>query len=285
MPSLADSTAFRDDDRLLVQHQVALSILQGLVAGPVVKSLRWLDLGCGRGQIIAALDKNLTAEARAKVSYLAYDVSQEFLRETLRTATSLGLASVEAKVGDLDDFNRLVAAEETFDFITLTNTVHEVRPGAIAALLVDSLIRLTDHGCFFVYDMESLNPPELGAVPWERDEFERILTTLTKTLGATQYRPQIGQWKHKTCNGWSAQISRSHLLISPREISARRELAIASVSATIRDLLERKLERCRESLETLTRFGLETPSEESSKIHLLHTNWSVGRALEQVKKP
>jgi hypothetical protein len=92
---------------VLPQHQAALTLLQGRLSAPRVIRLSWLDLACGRGQIIASLEKNLSSEARAKVLYWAYDLDQNFARETRRTAEYLGLASLQVTVGDLSEFDRL----------------------------------------------------------------------------------------------------------------------------------------------------------------------------------
>jgi SAM-dependent methyltransferase len=183
MSTIADSTAFRDDSRLLVQHQAALTLLQGFLGNPSLSILRWLDLACGRGQIIAALDQNLSGEARSRIAYFAYDVQHRFVREVERAAGQLGLRGVEAKIGDLEDFGRLVDPTNRFDFITLTNTVHEVSPYILSNLLLDCLRRLTADGCLFIYDMESLDPLELGAIPWTRSEFADILQALFRGTG------------------------------------------------------------------------------------------------------
>jgi ubiquinone/menaquinone biosynthesis C-methylase UbiE len=44
---------------MLTQHQAALTLLQRLLADPGVSQLNWLDLACGKGQIITHLDENL----------------------------------------------------------------------------------------------------------------------------------------------------------------------------------------------------------------------------------
>jgi hypothetical protein len=70
-------------------------------------------------------------------------------------------------VGELSDFDRILPSGVHFDFITLTNTVHEIEPSRLATLFVTCLGRLTDMGTLFVYDMDRIKPPELGAVAME----------------------------------------------------------------------------------------------------------------------
>ena len=101
--SIADSSAFRDQERILPHHQAALTLLQARLSAPGTNHLAWLDLACGWGQIIASLDENLSTEARAKIAFWAYDLDQEFARETRKTAECLGFASLKTKVGDLSE--------------------------------------------------------------------------------------------------------------------------------------------------------------------------------------
>lgn len=280
MSSIADSDAFKDSERVLPQHQAALTLLQARLSVPSVLRLCWLDLACGRGQIIVSLDKNLSSEARKKVEYWAYDLDQDFARETRRTAEHLGFGGLETRVGALSDFDRILPPEALFDFITLTNTVHEIEPLRLATLLVSCLMRLSDTGTLFIYDMERIKPLELGAVPWSRDDIRRIVLRMLDALGATSYRPEVGLWNHRTCNGWNVQLERQHLGVSRDEITARGPAAVRETRTEISNLITRRLAECQASLETLTVFGAETAEEEDDKERLLFEFWSLSRALE-----
>jgi SAM-dependent methyltransferase len=180
---IADSSAVKDTKRILAQHQSALTLLQLIVSDPSLTKVEWLDLACGRGQIMLALEENLTPVARAKIIYNAYDADPRYLRETEKTASGLGFAAIKTKIGDLESFSLLADAAVVFDFVTFTNTAHEVRPSVLAKLLVDVVLRLSPRGYLFVYDMEYINPPELGAIAWSSAEFASIVKTLTKSLG------------------------------------------------------------------------------------------------------
>src|SRR3989442_14632438 len=108
MASIADSDAIKDRKRVLPQHQAALTILEGRLSAPKITQLSWLDLACGRGQIIVSLDENLSAKARAKIKFSAYDLNQEYARETSKAASQLGFSSLATFVGDLSDFDRII---------------------------------------------------------------------------------------------------------------------------------------------------------------------------------
>jgi ubiquinone/menaquinone biosynthesis C-methylase UbiE len=277
--TIADSTAFKGTERILPQHQAALTLLQGRLSAPGIERLSWLDLACGRGQIIVSLDRNLSAQARAKVEYWAYDLNQTFARETRKTAESLGFAAFETHVGDLADFDKILPPDVQFDFITLTNTVHEIEPVRLATLLVNCLRRLTPMGSLFIYDMEKVKPLELGAVPWSRDDIRQILLRMLDALGASTYRPEVGLWNHSTCNGWNVQLERRYLNLSYDDVAARIADTVKGTRDEIVGLLHRRLELCRASLETLTMCGAETAEEQEDKERLLFEFWSLSRAL------
>lgn len=280
MAPIADSTAFKDTERILPQHQAALTLLQERLSAPALAHLSWLDLACGRGQIILSLDRNLSNEARAKIDYWAYDLDKGFASDTRKTAEGLGFASLETRVGDLSDFDRVLPSGTLFDFITLTNTVHEIEPVRFAALLVKCVGRLTPTGCLFIYDMERVMPPELGAVPWSRDDIRGIVHKMLDILGASVYRPEVSQWNHHSCNGWSVQLERQHMPVSRKVATARIDDAVKGTCEVISDALRRRLAVCRASLETLTIHGAETVEEQGNKEQLLFEFWSLSRALE-----
>ena len=283
LTTIADSSAFKDSERVLPQHQAALTLLQARLSTPDTSPVRWLDLACGRGQIILSLQDNLSPAARARVEYWAYDLNQEYARETRKTAERLAFASLETKVGDLSDFDRILPPGMLFDFITLTNTVHEILPGRLASLLVSCTARLTDTGTLFVYDMERIKPPELGALPWSRDDVRRIVFRMLNALGSPGYHPEVGRWHHRSTNGWNVQLQRQHLSAARVDVSARAAAATQEIGEEILQLLNRRLDECRTSLETLTVCGAETAEEQEDKERLLFEFWALSRALEQDK--
>lgn len=166
MSSIADSSAVLEPDRMLAQHQAALTLLQGMLDDPHHQNVRWLDLACGKGQIISHLDRNLTPRARTKLSFVGYDIENHHTRTAQQIAERMQLAHCDFDVGDLAAFHRSEKTAGPWDFITLTNTVHEIRPQSLASLLMECIARLDTSGCLFVYDMDRLSTPELGAVLW-----------------------------------------------------------------------------------------------------------------------
>jgi SAM-dependent methyltransferase len=277
MTSLADSNAVLVEGNL-PQHQAALTILQGMLSDPARTSLRWLDLGCGKGQIISNLEHNLAEAARRKIELVGFDVNVQYSKQAKRIAQQKGLASTRFEVGELREFWNNPATAGPWDFLSLTNTTHEIDPDSLAAILAHSIERLSDSGCLFLYDMERLPTPELGAIPWSAAEIKNILSTMLRELGSRNSDPPVGQWKHRTTTGWNAQLRRQHLLL-PNGFIDRIPAAIAAGREQITLLLRNRLERTNTALESLAEFGPETAEEEAERGALLHEYWAVHRAL------
>lgn len=278
--SIADSDAFRDDDRVLSQHQVAATLLATRLVVPGTESVHWLDLACGRGQLVRALDSALTADSRRRLHYWAVDADQTYAREAVRAARDRGLGSATFRVSELSAVDGVVGPEGGFDFITLTNALHEVTPGEIPTLLVRAMEMLNERGALFVYDLEVISPPELGAVAWTGDEVQRIVWRLFEVVGVHHYRPEVQRWKHRTTVGWSLHLEREYFAVDKGELRRAGPDAASAAAAEIRYLLESKLEACRATLASLTRFGAETGEEEAAKEALLYDYWALNLARE-----
>jgi SAM-dependent methyltransferase len=280
VPDIADSSSVLDTSRVLVQHQAALTLLQTrLIALAPNAILRWLDLACGRGQIIAHLNENISDARRAALAYYAFDIDHEGLRAAGRAAEKLGLASHETAVGDLRTFAALYPGELRFDFITFTNAVHEVSPTEIAQVFADCMLKLTPDGQLFVYDMETIDPPELGAIPWSGDDAAKIVRTLLDSFGCLDYSPEVGRWKHSKTTGWSVVLERKHMRPMD-ELVGLRDAVISQTARTIRDVMTERLGRCKRALEMLTRYGAASKEEKLDKQRLLYELWAITRVLE-----
>jgi SAM-dependent methyltransferase len=277
---IADSDAVLIRDRLLAQHQALLTLLQTMLADPQVRRFRWLDLACGKGQAIVHLRENLSEEARAKIDYFAVDIAHDYLRSALQTAEQCGFATVESKVAALDDLPQALPVDMRFDFLTLTNTTHEVRPRALAPLLLECIRRLSAKGQLFVYDMEELPSFELGAVTWTQAEISRLAAAGCRMIGAVDYVPPVGRWRHSSCSGWNLAINRAHLGVSDAGLADRLHPAQEQLGGVVRELLSAKRSLCFQGLSSLAKYGTETADEQRTKTRLLHDYWATSAALE-----
>ena len=250
--SIADSDAVRDNDRVLPQHQAAATLLQARLATPGSGTVRWLDLACGRGQLVHTLEEALAIANRGRLEYVGLDADQTFAREAVKTAERIGFGSAVMRVGSLNDLRIVVPDTEHFDFITLTNAVHEISPPHIASVLVTAIERLPPEGALFVYDLETLSPNELGAVPWTRDEMQRVIRACLGGFGVEDYEPEVQRFPHRTTAGWSIHLERRHMRLEQDQLSVAAEGVIASVQDLIHQLLQEKLDACRKGLVSLT---------------------------------
>jgi len=283
MGSIADSTAV-STKKVLPQHHTAITLLGQLLAAPGSDHIAWLDLACGKGQILAQLDENIPEpELRGKISYQGYDIENENSRVAEKIASGLKLRAVEVKTGEMEDFSKVFSVERKFSFVSFTNTVHELRPQLIAALILDILLRLDTKGVLYIYDMEMLPVPELGAVPWDGDDMKKVLAAMFDELGCAKPALIVQRWEHSSCSGWSVNLHREHLQVTDQVIFEKAGVVIGKAAGVITDVLKNKLKTVSDALESLTRFGSENEEEMKQKIKLLYDFWSLERAIKEIK--
>ena len=282
MSSIADSDAVHDIRRILPQHQSALTLLNGKLQNPAVKSFRWLDLACGKGQIISQLGENLSEKQRNKLSYIGYDLNVEYTKTAERMADTLQLEHYEFLHGDMSSFHDIVKSDSKFDFITCTNTAHELQPGAFAALFLGTLRRLSSTGEFFIYDMESLSKPELGALPWRSAEIDSLLNSAFEALG-TDFRVDPSGWSHSSCKGWSVTIQREYINKTDDEIQESQSKISERIELEIDRILMERVTECNRMLDTFCRFGAHTAEDALARTLALYEFWALHRAKEMWK--
>lgn len=279
---LADSDAEHDDSRVYAQHQAILTVVHGILDVHNGSTYRWLDLACGKGQIITHLDKHLSEAARKKIAFFALDANVTFLRLFEEKANSLGLGEIHTKVSELQDFHRHYDDNDRFDLITLINAVHELSPTSLADLLYDAILRLSSDGLLFIYDMEALpiDRLELGAITWSQPEVQNLVNAFFQSLGTTDYRPTVGQWPHRTCNGWHLQIRKSGIKLTDDQLRQKRQEVVPIVRGAVREILQRKQRQCMEVLRSLTKFPEENAEEENQSMRQLYDYWALNLGLE-----
>lgn len=282
MGSLGDSNAIKEDQRQFAQHQAIITIIQGILPDPNLKNFRWLDLACGKGQIIMHLEDNIHHSLRSKIEYFGYDIKDDYLKIAEEKASTLELKSYDFEVGDISKFPNSYNLSRKFECITLTNAIHEISPNFLATLLFESFIRLNDDGFLFIYDMEEINPIELGAIPWKNLEFDEILSNFFCYMNV-DYCPSSGGWLHSSCRGWNIQLKRRFYDLDISEVINRRDEIINKTNNCIKNIIDKRYNTCKQALESLTKFGAST-SEESDEIPKnLYQFWALSRAMEGFK--
>src|SRR5579862_192326 len=183
MAGIADSGS-EFTKKVLAQHHTAITLLGQLLSDPKAHTIEWLDLGCGKGQILAQLAQNIPhEEMRAKIGYYGYDLKNEHCQAVEKLAKELGFRCVDIKTGEMAHFSNVFPIEQKFSFVSFTNTVHELHPQLIASLIIDIILRLAPDGTLYIYDMETLPIPELGAVPWDGADISKLLSSIAEQLG------------------------------------------------------------------------------------------------------
>lgn len=264
-------------DRVLSQHQQVLSLIRLFTQNPKIDEILWLDLCCGRGQILQSVEHVIPSERRNKIRYLGIDASLNYAREAERRACELfGKAKVE--IIELQNFEMLLSERQDFHVVTLTNSVHEINPRNLGATFVGALCRVKREGFLFVYDMESLPEPELGAIPWRGIEIERIFREVLLSIGApADSLPDIAVWPHRSCRCWNLQLHRDFIEISSLEDVRDQMLSVAE--KIIRELLEQKHFEISRALAVIARDGPSGDLERSQVLALLYDFWAISKAL------
>lgn len=277
--SIADSSAVRLPGKVLAQHHTAITLLGEMLAGTQPgDSLDWLDLACGRGQMITNLKETIPdGQMRSKIRYLGFDIANDYTRETEKLAATLKLGAVDTLVGQLDHFPGIVRPEKKFSFITFTNVVHEIQPTLFGALLLELIRRMKPDAKLYVYDMETLPEPELGAVTWDAADVKRLLSFIFKELGGQAVPPSVPRWPHSSCMAWSINFSRERLDVNAQLFDQVLPELTTKTGQFIKKLFKEKLRRTTEALQDITKYGGQTAEEQKKKINLLFDYWSLSQ--------
>lgn len=266
-------------DRDLPQHQAALTLIRDRLDDPAVTSFDWLDLGCGSGKILQSAQRVLPDHFRAKIAYVGVELLHASGLEAERLAKSL-FRRAEVITSELVASDALLAGTTRFDAVTMTNTVHEISPGRLSSLLIGTMLRLSEQGFFFIYDMESLPELELGAVPWRPAEIERVIRRLAECCGCSGPLPSVATWQHRSCNGWQIQVKRASMSLTREQMIAERRDIEAQLALAITDVLQLKLNETHAALDALSRYGSATDDERREAQRLAYDFWAIARSLQ-----
>lgn len=278
MAGIADSSAVQTNI-IFGQHQAAITLLNNKLQNPKIEELKWLDIACGKGQIISQLDSNLSVNQRKKLEYHGYDLIHEYTRVAEKIAEGLELKKFDFKHGDISSFADIVKVDNKYDFITCTNTAHELTPGVFAKLLISMLRRLKDNGELFIYDMESLDKFELGALPWNVNEIKKLINTMFTAMGSAFVAEPNG-WEHKSCKGWSLTIQREYIGKTGKEIDDASEEISTKLEDEITSILEARQKECNQTLLSFCKYGANSQDDKKERERALFEFWALNRIKE-----
>lgn len=278
MATIGDGNGISDNARVFSHHQLAIQLIDELLAASSHDLLSLLDVACGRGQMVRSMQQAMSELARRRIRYVGYDAEQAYVKQTKDLGVEAGLLAVDTRIGEIVNLPKLFPADDKFDLIVFTNTLHEIASTSLPALLLDLIIRLKDQGRLFIYDVEAEHPPELGAVAWTRLEIEQLVRHLLRELDA-EYEPSALQWPLKTSLAWSLTLDRAYITISEQKLLECYQAALRSSGELVQKILIAKHKRCIDALESLTLHGTETGEEEVFRTRQLFDYWALTRAL------
>lgn len=281
MPIIGDSSAILEFEKMLPQHQAAITLMNSVLQNPLVDKVNWLDLACGKGQIISQLNENLTLDNRKKISYYGYDINVDYTKIVSKIADKLNFMDYAIHIGDLSLFDNILPKNLKFDFITCTNVTHEIHPQKFLEIILGVIKRLNAYGQLFLYDMESLSNPELGALPLKASDIKRLVETILRVAGS-DFKVCPSTWSHRTCKGWSLVINRNYLGVSNDNFEKSTTKILDALHNEINMMLNKKITECKHVLDTFTSYGTETSDEEEQKMTSLYEFWSLHKALEEL---
>lgn len=259
------------------QHQAALSLLvEDLdnTSGNFV----WLDFACGLGQIINQLETNVPdPDRRTRLQYVFFDAKDDYIQEVEKKAGALNLNSFHAELGVVSNAKRILEHRGPFQFISFTNTIHELDPIIVGEILVQLLSMLTDSGRLYVYDVSKLPDEclELGAVPWEDFEVKELIESIHRQFGQNAC-PMVQGWTHGTTQGWSVSLKKTHF--DERVRTGSEEVFVATREIAGR-IFEEKRKRFAATLRAFMKEGTETMEDRVILQDSLYRYWAIDQAL------
>ena len=269
-----------DPTRSFSQNQAILTIIQSKIDTPDITMFRWLDLACGKGQLISQLESNYNEQLRKKIIYHGYDVDRESITKANQIARNLKFHDFKFDIGEIEKFDDIVEKGIEYDFITLINSIHEFSPKLLAEILYYMVLRLKTSGCLFIYDMKKLPKKELGSLTWTKEEFSEILNVFLDSIKNDGYHPFIGQWHHSSCTAWNVFIQKQYIYCTQAKLLEKKEQVIEAVNQKTMELIERKYQTCKKTLETYTECGADNQDEEKSLVDSLYDFWSLNKIKE-----
>ena len=191
------------------------------------------------------------------------------------------MGSASCVQGFLEETSTLLSTDARFDLVTLVNTVHELEASTLPRLLLEGISRLSPSGIFYAYDMQALDPSELGAVTWSHAEVREIVDCILGQIGSANYRPHVARWRHSKSDGWSVEVQRRLLSITPADLAALTPGALADAGAKVSELVDRKYSICKAVLDSIMEGGGRQPNELETKERALYDFYALTRARER----
>ena len=272
-------TAIQNIKRDLAQHQTVVTDIQTVLMDPEVSNFKWLDLCCGKGQILANLDSHIEKSQCKKIHFFAYDSNESSIGVTKEIASKYNFGSINTKIAEVKDFCRHRDEYTKCDYITFINSIHEINPFQVMDVINECVLSLSEDGKIYIFDMENINPPELGAIPFFKTEIDRIIDYYFSIIKADS-KPQTSLWKYTNTNAWQLIIRRKFLRISNEDIIERYLQKRDELNGLIRSIIEEKKTLIATALDSMYEIGEKITSEDKDEERMsVYLYWAIKKCL------
>lgn len=268
--------------RMFASHRSVLDALRYLVLPHHRGVVTWLDVGCGRGQVLHGIQNMIGPEGVKRIRYVGCDGDRAYCAEAERFAQECGMADPEILCFRFDRLEEKLSHLRA-DFVSMVNVFHELGPRLLATTLCDSLCRLSARGVMHVHDMTALDPgrPELGAVCWRADEVEGILDPLLTLFDWGGQSLRVQQYGNDEARDWSLDLQRQALTVSSDELARRRDRIVTDVSRAILNALRRKQAAHHSALKAFLQDPPATDAHRAEAARQVCEHWTISAWLEE----
>lgn len=237
----SESDTMYDQNVSLEQHETACDLVKEIAIRDEDNDILWLDIACGKGQILTTLLSECSQSILSRIIYCAFDECKNYVKETKINASSIGIGDHCIEICTISEFIKSFAQQDrrnecnNISISTAINMLHEISPKIIPDLIMCILDQLKFGGLLFLYDNEELLEPEDNAITFRLKEIEDIFNIIEEVaISSSSYEEEPGfpSWGVVAYNQtWSCRDT----------LKERRRLLKEDMNNKIRELLYVKL--------------------------------------------
>ncbi len=202
--------AYKTQAPLRARHTPALTdefafFLSQQIARSDKKQVTWLDVGCGRGQLLKEACRSLRMDQRCRVAYTGYDCTLDFVEDCNATIESLRIDNSRARQGEFDGMDALFNAGP-FDVISVVELISDLHLHLVPRLVLN-IFRLCHSSTVLCFsDLRKLTSSSAspGMLPWSEEEINPFVAAIARLLDGPRLPPTAFVQVHK--NAWSLTL-------------------------------------------------------------------------------
>jgi hypothetical protein len=228
-------------------------------------TVAWLDLGCGRGQLLKAVCASLDRSSLERLAYTGYDCTEDFVEDC---QFEIGKSPIrkggEALLGEFDNLEA-VRERSPFDVISVVELFSDLHLHLVSHLLLDIFQLGHQSTRFFMSDIRESTENSLmpGTLPWRLEEIDRFMETVGEYLGMTRSPRAIRGGVEGGEKAWALTFSFGMLPVNYQtqlqpnpELQRHLNLALYAIFEERRNLLNGEVESKVRQFRSLLRSSL-----------------------------